>query len=1013
VTEAVSLELVGRDNRVEMAGRVSSPAFIGRTEELRALEAAAARAGNGQATVVLVAGEVGVGKTRLVAEFATHCTGAGTRALRGGCIPVGNGALPFAPVVEALRLLVEDLGAEPVRAMIGPSWPELARLLPSLGEPPAAPPAQAAPTRLFELLLGLLGRLAAQARLLLLIEDLHWADQSTRDLLAFLCRNLHREGVVLVATYRNDEPRSNQLAPYLAELARGGPVHRIELPRLGRAETLAQLVGILGAAPPAELVDAVYARSGGNPFFTEELLEAVRAGSLELPATVHDLLHGRVETLPAAARHVLKVIAVAGRPVAYRLLTAVAGMDSPELDDAIRAAVGGQLLVARPGEDRYDVRHALLREVVEADLLPGERTTLHLAYAHALVELPGLAHATPAALASELAAHWDAAGEPAHALPARVEAGLAAEGVRAFPEAYRQYRRALELWRAVPEPHLPGGLDRIDLLTRAAEAAALAGATQGAIGLLEDALDQVDRAAEPVRAAGLLGQLGFHRYRALGEAEALAAYEAAEMLLADQPVSAMHARMLGAHAQVLMVSSRPRRAIPLCENAISIARSVGARAEEAYALEILAGSLDDLGDLDRAIALHLEARRLAEEVGDADTVVRTYVNLGAALSLAGRDREALDDSREGYRRARELGLERAGGSFVASNLAWQLLCSGRWDECDRLTTHVLAGDAWNIFGALTAQSRLLTWRGDFTAARQRLERAVQLSPSALGNDARLTLAELDLWEGDHDAAATEIAAGLRWCAENDPEGILHHHSSPWYPLALRLEADRAERAAAARAPNEVAGARRRATAVIAQLDRLVADRTPQARFPEVVCHLALAQAERSRLEGTSDPERWHTAQLAWERLERPFEAAYAGFRRAESLLTSGAPGPQAEEALRAAHQTATTLGAAPLRREIELLARRGRLRLTEPARAPKGAPSFSSPMESFGLTRRETQVLVLVTEGRTNRQIGRELFITEKTASLHVSRILAKLGVASRVEAAAVAHRLGLSGSDG
>jgi DNA-binding CsgD family transcriptional regulator len=201
--------------------------------------------------------------------------------------------------------------------------------------------------------------------------------------------------------------------------------------------------------------------------------------------------------------------------------------------------------------------------------------------------------------------------------------------------------------------------------------------------------------------------------------------------------------------------------------------------------------------------------------------------------------------------------------------------------------------------------------------------------------------------------------------------------------------------------------------VIAQLDRLVADRTPQARFPEVVCHLALAQAERSRLEGTSDPERWHTAQLAWERLERPFEAAYAGFRRAESLLTSGAPGPQAEEALRTAHQTATTLGAAPLRREIELLARRGRLRLTEPARASKGAPSFSSPMESFGLTRRETQVLVLVTEGRTNRQIGRELFITEKTASLHVSRILAKLGVASRVEAAAVAHRLGLSGSDG
>jgi len=182
---------------------------------------------------------------------------------------------------------------------------------------------------------------------------------------------------------------------------------------------------------------------------------------------------------------------------------------------------------------------------------------------------------------------------------------------------------------------------------------------------------------------------------------------------------------------------------------------------------------------------------------------------------------------------------------------------------------------------------------------------------------------------------------------------------------------------------------------------------PQARHPGVLCNLLLAQAERSRLEGASDPERWHVAAAAWERLERPFEVAYARFRQAEALLVGGTPHQQAETVLRAAHQTAVALGAAPLRREIELLAQRGRLRLEDRVDTAVG-PKAPSPAASLGLTRREAEVLVLLAEGRTNRQIGQALFITPKTASVHVSRILAKLGVAGRGEAAAVAHRLGL-----
>ena len=228
------------------------------------------------------------------------------------------------------------------------------------------------------------------------------------------------------------------------------------------------------------------------------------------------------------------------------------------------------------------------------------------------------------------------------------------------------------------------------------------------------------------------------------------------------------------------------------------------------------------------------------------------------------------------------------------------------------------------------------------------------------------------------------------------------------PLALRLAADQPERAAGRRAADELAEIRRRTEAIASELDQLTTSPTPDARHPGVLCNLLLAKAEQSRLEGASDPERWQTAATAWEQLGRPFEAAYTRFRQAEALLLAGeTPRPQAETILRPAHQTAVELGAAPLRREIELLALRGRLRLEEPVDTT-ATPTAPSSASSLGLTQREAEVLTLVAEGRTNRQIGQALFITPKTASVHVSRILAKLGVAGRGEAAAVAHRLGL-----
>jgi DNA-binding CsgD family transcriptional regulator/tetratricopeptide (TPR) repeat protein len=986
----------------------SSPTFVGRVEELRLLEAARERAANGEPAVVLVGGEAGVGKTRLVAELTARCATDGTRVLVGGCVPVGGDGLPYAPIVEALRPLPAELGVDTVRELGGPSWRELARLLPSLGEPDGGPPGQAAQARLFELLLGLLARLSERTPIALVVEDLHWSDQSTRDLLAFLVRNLRQNRVLLVVTYRSDEPRSDRLWSWLAELDRGGPVQRLQLPRLDRAQTAAQLVGILGAAPPADLVDPVFGRSEGNPFFTEELLAAVRAGSSELPATVRDLLRGRVQVLPERAQQVLAVAAVAGQRVPHRLLASVVGLDDQDLLQALRVVVAHQLLVTRPEEDGYQFRHAVLQEVVNADLLPGERARLHAAYAHALTERPELVGMSPAVRAAELATHWEAAGEATQALPARVQAGLAAERARAFAEADRHYQRALALWEQVADPGRPAGLDWVDLLTRAAEVAGFTGTTDRAVELLEQGLGQVDQAGEPVRAAVLLRLLGGHRHTALDHGAALAAYAQAEQLLAAEAPSAERARVLADHAHGLVEAGHPQEAIPRCEDAIAVARLVGARAEEARALCVLASCLDDPAELDRSIALQLEARRLAEEVGDAQTVIDTYGELAFTLARAGRDHDALADARDGYQRARQLGLEHAVGSHVAYNLAWQLLAAGHWAECDRLTADLLAADSWAAHDLHAIRAQLLTRQGNFAAAHKHLDQVDRVSH---GRDLPwLERTELALWESDNEAARAAVAEGLRWRHPTSrPDGGLSHHSSPSYALALRLAADQAERAAGRRAADELAEIRRRTEPIAGELNRLTTSSVPDARHPGVLCNLLLAKAELSRLEGASDPERWQTAAAAWERLGRPFEAAYARFRQAEALLLAGGtPRPQAETVLWQAHQTAVELGATPLRREIELLAQRGRLRLQEPVGTTTSSEVPPSPAASLGLTPREAEVLALVAEGRTNRQIGQALFITPKTASVHVSRILAKLGAAGRGEAAAIAHRLGL-----
>jgi len=248
-----------------VASRVSSPAFIGRAAPLERLRAAAARAAAGESTAVVVGGEAGVGKTRLLREFATQVDG--WRVLTGTCIDLGEAGPPFGPMVEMLRALVRVDGAGAIRAHAGPAAAELGRLVPELDVPNGDGPGDApgGATRLFEVVLGLFARLAVDGPVLLLVEDLHWADRSTRDLLAYLIHQLGTARVAIVTTYRADElNRRHPLRPWLAELERSGRAERVDLERFDRDDVAAQLHGILGEVPTPEAVEAVFVRSDGN-----------------------------------------------------------------------------------------------------------------------------------------------------------------------------------------------------------------------------------------------------------------------------------------------------------------------------------------------------------------------------------------------------------------------------------------------------------------------------------------------------------------------------------------------------------------------------------------------------------------------------------------------------------------------------------------------------------------------------------------------------------------------------
>jgi len=1005
-----------------MTGRFSCPTFIGRTRELARLDEALERASGGTPAVLAIGGEAGVGKTRLVDELVDRSRTAGAIVLTGGCVGLGEEGVPFAPVVEALRTMLRTIEPDSVERWFGHARAELARLLPELGAArPLGDPREldlaSGQGRLFELLLGVLERLAAESPAVLVVEDLHWADPSTRALLTFLVRNLRQGRLLLVLTYRTDElHRRHPLRPFLAELDRSWWVERLKLERFERSELVAQVTGILGQPPKAELVDELFARAQGNAFFTEELLAAATCGLAgELPPTLRDTLMARIELLPDRTQHVLRVAAAAGREVEHQLLAAVAGLPEPDLFEALREAVSSHVLVADNTDDSYAFRHALVQEAVYGDLLPGERGRLHASFAARLEAQPsrgGVCH--DATVAAELAHHWYAAHDLERALPAAVTAGLAAERTHANAEARRQFEHAVELWERVPAVHGTLPLDRAGLLWHAGEAAYRAGEADRAIALLRAAIEAVDAVADPHRAGVITSHLaGFLRHS--GKEGAFGTYKEAVRLVPADPATPERAQVLAALGQAMMLKPLWQEARAICEEAIAIACSVGDRTAEVHAKDTLGVVLAHLGDADTGLTYLKEARRIAMSLHDddehpVDEALRAYANLTDVLDLVGDLEQAAATALEGAEIAREHGLERAICAHLVSDAANALIKLGRWDEADRhlrATLEVIVS-GHNASALHLTRARVELRRGHFDRALEYLASARrEFGRTHAG--AQYTgpifqgLAEAALWQGRHDDARAAVAEGLSLTLAVDG----WRYALPLYAVGLAVEADRAARAGARRVAAEAEDARGVAAGLLEGARTL-----PGSPSPETDALLATCEAEWTRVEGTSDPGRWQAAADAWDKADQPYPGAYARWRLAEALLGARLDREQAVRAAREAHATAARLGAAPLRVQLEQLARRSRIDLApKPAgqdQAAAGEPDNAGLAGELGLTPRELEVLRLVADGRSNSQVAEALFISAKTASVHVSNILAKLGVASRVEAAAVAHRLAL-----
>ncbi|MFF3750872.1 AAA family ATPase [Streptomyces sp. NPDC002018] len=1002
--------------------RSVSPVFVGRAGELTALTQALARATAGEPQALLIAGEAGVGKTRLIEELHEVACARKAVVAVGGCVEIGADGLPFAPFSTALRSLRRQLPDELAAAAEG-QQDELARILPELGRSDRGALGEDGTARLFELTARLLERLAADRTVVLVLEDLHWADASTRHLLAYLFRALRRGRLVVLATYRADDiHRRHPLRPLLAELDRLRSVRRIELSRFTRAEVRRQLTGILAAEPEPALLDQIFERSDGNAFFVEELACSLGTGcGTGLSDSLRDLLLVRVEALPEDAQRVARIVAEGGTTVEYPLLLAVGRLAEDDLIEALRAAVGANILLPTEDGDGYRFRHSLVREAVSDDLLPGERSRLNRRYAQVLEADPSLVRADERT--TRLASHWYHAHDVAKALPAVLRASVEARRRYAYSEQLRLLERAMELWDDAPGSvrdtlrppddadtevyplcgRDPAPLTYLDLMAEATVAARLGGERERALAIAKKALralDGEDGEQDPLRAAWFWIQRS-KMMQELTRGDGWQELATAQELVRGLQPSAVHAEVLASVAAWGALHRPGPDSLVAANRAVEYARLVGAEHTGLHARLTRGWLTADAGDVEEGLAEMYAVRDRADALGAVGVLGRASINLPSTLEGMGRSEEAVAAADRGIAVTHQRGLADT-EAWVRGNQAHSLHSLGRWSEADAVLD-IAAGLAHSHKArgvVAVCRAELALTRGELDEA----QRQVELTRALVGtHDPQpqhfITPARLMMGIAARRGVPADARAEFERIAEQGFPPGTQRYALPLLCAAAATEAD----------TRGLPGTEEDRPAVLAAI------RSHAGRLPTLVpvwrAYGLMLDAELARAEGTATPEHWAGVVAAFEETGRPFERALARLRRASALLDAHAGRAEAAGLLAQAHTTALRLGARPLAEDITRVAGRARLGLPGAAggaverAAPRPVPD---PARSLGLTPREQDVLRLVAAGHSNRRIAEELYISPKTASVHVSNILAKLGVSGRTEAAALSHRLRL-----
>lgn len=998
--------------------------LVSRQEQVSSLLLAVGRASAGRPGLVLVGGDAGVGKTRLIGHVARAAVQAGASSVVVHCVDLGQVGIPYLPFTDALTQLQTGVAgpeaAERVTDLVA-QRPALWRLLEPGGSGGADHDER---LQLFEGIARSLAVAGAPERpLVLVVEDAHWADASTRDVLRFLAARARSENLLLVVTYRADDvDRRHPLRPLLAELSRLEHVERIDLAPFDEAELREFTTALAGQPLPAAQLAEVLDRSEGNAFFVEELLDA-GPDSASLPWTLTEVLRTRLERLDPEVQQVLRIASVAGRRVREELLRAAAARSgTPDIDAALREAVTQQVLVV--SGTHLEFRHALLAEALYADLLPGERSAVHRGYL-AVIEQPG-PDGQPIGSAAERAHHAFEGHDLPAALSASRDAALRARMLLAPAEELRHWEQVLSLWDSVPDAEERIGTDLVDVALSAGEAAARAGDPTRSIKLTQRAVDSV---GDPVRRAGLQHVL-VHRYldhptwdEEPGQVDAAVAtlQDALERLPERSPDRIWTNALL---ARVSMIVDRDADARVHAECAIEEARSTGQSGALAAALSTLA--ILDVADPDRAAMLLDEARTAAVEAGDVLTEMRTLYSATSNRFYAGEYRAAEQRVQHALARAEELGLSWSTPT-VNLRILQEVMLYFRGDLTDRpaagaptTAEHII--EATRMYAAVARGDADAIPRGEALFDHWRDDGQIAL----LGGGC---LVDALTWAGRYDDAAalavritdhlgevwTEVFLGRIWLSAlaiaaladaAEADRTAGRTGAPGSATAVALEARTAERLD-------------RGDSLLATAHETALRGRPRGGVlgPEGQAWLRRAAAENARLHAVADRatgttgadgsetasnELWQEAAAAWQDTVNAFGFGYryemgrSRYRWAEALLGAGEREAAEVEAAEALSE-AQDMGARPLADAVRALARRARLDLPGVRRATAST-----------LTDREEEVLGLVAHGLSNRQIGERLFISTKTVSVHVSNVLAKLGASGRAEAVSLAHQRGL-----